>query len=101
MFIWFLLIPVWYLCIMLASGINMIIYRITLPKEEKIKFSFDDCFCEFCLAKIKPKRYANLPLINYILLNGKTLCCNSIINILHPISEFSLGTLIFVLLLGV
>lgn len=100
MLIWLLLIPLWYLCIMLASGINMLIYRISLPIPEKIKFSFDDCFCDYCGDKIKPKRWANLPLINYILLKGKTLCCNSTINILHPIAEFSLGTLIFVLILG-
>lgn len=98
MLIWIILIPFWYLCIMMASGINTIIYRIALPKSDKIKFSFDDCFCEYCGNKIKPKRLANLPIINYILLKGKSNCCDSTINILHPISEFSLGTLIFVLI---
>jgi len=83
---------------MLASGINMLIYRFTLPMDKKITFKFDDCFCEYCGKDIKPRRYANLPIINYILLKGKTNCCNSTINILHPISEFSLGTLIFVLI---
>lgn len=98
MLIWIILIPFWYLCLMLASGFNMLIYRITLPTDKKLKFSFDNCFCEYCGIKIKPKRWANLPIINYILLHGKTNCCNQPINILHPISEFSLGTLIFVLI---
>jgi len=93
-----LFIPFWYLCIIMASGINMIIYRITLPISQKIKFTFDDCFCEYCGEKIKPKRFANLPIINYILLKGKSKCCNVRIEILHPLSEFYLGTLIFVLL---
>lgn len=94
-----LLIPFYYLCLMLGSGINMFIYRITLPNEMKISFKFDDCFCDYCGEIIKPKRYANLPIINYILLKGKSNCCGETINILHPLSEFYLGTLIFVLIL--
>lgn len=99
MLAWLILIPFWYLCIMLASGFNMLIYRLTLSKSDKLKFSFDNCFCEHCGKQINPKRLANLPIINYILLNGKTNCCNQQINILHPISEFYGGTLIFILIM--
>ena len=98
MLVWLILIPFWYLCIIIAGSINTIIYRISLPKHLKLKLSFDDCFCEYCGKQIRPKRWANLPLINYILLNGTTNCCNQPINILHPISEFSLGTLIFLII---
>ena len=81
----------WYLCIMLASGIITILQRLQYPFTYKL----DNCYCDFCTKIIKPKRFANLPIINFIWLKGKTKCCKMDISILYPISEFSLGCLIF------
>ena len=89
----------WYLCLMIASGIITIIFRITLPIEIKKKRSFDDCFCDYCGNPIRPKRLANLPVINYIWLKGITKCCNKRLSPLNPIAEFSLGTLIFLIII--
>ena len=90
----------WYLCIMMASGLIMFIYRLMIPQPFRKKRTFDDCFCDYCGKPIRPKRYANLPIINYIILKGKTKCCNGILSPLNPIAEFSLGTLIFLLIAG-
>ena len=94
----FLLFPFWYFCVMIASSINTIIFRMTLSYDIRKKLKFDDCFCEFCGKLIKPKRLANLPLINYFILHGKTNCCDRLISVYHPISEFSLGSLIFIII---
>jgi prepilin signal peptidase PulO-like enzyme (type II secretory pathway) len=92
------LFPFWYLCVIIASSINTIIFRMTLSQKLRQKLKFDDCFCEYCGKLIKPKRLANLPLINYFILHGYTNCCNKLISVYHPISEFSLGTLIFIII---
>ena len=91
----FLIFLFWYLCIMLASGIITIIQRLQYP----FKYKIDNCYCDFCGKSINPKRYANLPILNYFLLKGKTKCCKMDINILYPISEFGLGGFIFLLLI--
>ena len=98
MFFIILILIFWYLCIMLASGIISMIHRITLFNKYKMKFSFVNSYCDFCYKKIEPFWLANTPLFNYLYLSGKTNCCDTNISYLYPISEFSLGTLIFVLL---
>jgi leader peptidase (prepilin peptidase)/N-methyltransferase len=84
----------WYLCVMFASGLIMISDRIYLNQKGKLL----DCHCDYCGKIITPRWLCNFPLINFIYLKGKSNCCNLRITILHPICEFSLGTLIFVLI---
>jgi len=90
----FLFLLFWYLCILLASGIITFIQRLQYP----FKYRIDNCYCDFCGKEIRPKRFANFPIINYFWLKGKTKCCNLDINILYPIAEFGLGSFIFLLI---
>jgi prepilin signal peptidase PulO-like enzyme (type II secretory pathway) len=97
---WILFILFWYFCIIIAGSIITIIFRLTLPNHIKKTRTIDDCFCDYCGKPSRPKRYANLPIINYFILHGITKCCNKRLSPLNPIAEFSLGTLIFVLIAG-
>jgi len=93
MILGFLLILFWYLCLIMASALITIAFRFQFPN----KYKADDCYCDYCGEPIRPKRLANLPIINFILLKGKTNCCGLDLNIINPIAEFSLGTLIFLI----
>lgn len=100
MIIAILLILFWYICVMIASGLITFLFRLIIPKEIKRKYIIKECYCDYCGKKIRPKRYANLPILNYFWLKGKTKCCNKRLSPLNPIAEFSLGSLIFVIIWG-
>lgn len=86
-------IALFYLCILISSGLICILYRI----KNKIPFN-KNCFCENCKTELK-FWMGNLPIFNYIILKGKCKYCNSKINILHPILEILIGFNIFYLYL--
>lgn len=76
----------------IGSFLNVIIYR--LPREESI--AFPPSHCPTCDEPIK--WYDNIPILSYLLLNGRCRKCNSSISIQYPIVEF-LTAILFVLLL--
>jgi len=80
-----------YLCIIVMGAINTLVYRII--KNHKIGSLFK-CYCENCGKEIS-FWHKNLPIINYIILKGRTSCCNKKISIIHPITELIGGVTIY------
>lgn len=86
-----------YLFIMLASGINTILFR--LVNNRKIG-KLDKCFCDYCELEI-PFDLANFPIYNWLVTKGITRCCKKPINRYHLYSEIVIGSAIFIIFLGV
>lgn len=70
-----------------GSFLNVIIYR-TVRDESWIS---GRSRCEFCSKKIH--WYYNVPLLSYLMLQGKTKCCRKPLSISHPVIEFLTGSL--------
>jgi len=92
-----LILIILYISIMIMSGINMLGHRIKTFSHLK---DYSKCYCDYCGKPIN-QWLANLPVINYLYLRGKTQCCNSRINPYHPVSEIIGGFIIFFLVMGV
>ena len=64
-----------------GSFLNVIIHR--LPKEESIISPSSHC----PLCKTDIKWYHNIPVLSYIILKGKSFCCNQKISLRYPFVE--------------
>ncbi len=82
------------LCIIMMGSINTLAYR--LFKNHKIGSLFK-CYCENCGKEIS-FWHKNLPIINYIILKGRTRCCNKKISIIHPVTELIGGIIIYLII---
>jgi leader peptidase (prepilin peptidase)/N-methyltransferase len=77
--------------LLIGSFLNVLIYRI--PREESI--TFPGSHCPECNHKLK--WYDNIPLISYIMLQGKCRYCGAKISIQYPLIE-TLNAIVYVFL---
>ena len=83
-------ILVFILGIFFGSFANVLILR--LPRGED--FTFKNSYCFHCKENVK--LYLNIPILSYLLLKGKTKCCNKKLNLQYPIVEFLIGLLFLI-----
>lgn len=84
-------IIIFYLCVMLASGIYTFIYRFQNPEFPK---SNKYCYCDKCNHKLKFWE-SNFPIFNYFILKGKCQYCNQKIEKIHLAFELLIGLILF------
>ena len=70
-----------------GSFLNVLIYR-TISGES---WMTGRSHCDFCNRKIA--WYDNIPLLSFLLIRGKSRCCNKTLSLSHPVVEFMTGTL--------
>ncbi|RUM59851.1 MAG: prepilin peptidase [Persephonella sp.] len=74
----------------IGSFLNVLIYRLPLPREEKRSiFNPPYSICPNCEARIKA--YDNIPILSYFLLKGRCRNCKSKISLQYPIVEILTG----------
>lgn len=73
--------------IIIGSFLNVCIYRI--PRGKSIVFSRS--YCTSCNYKLSWREL--IPILSYVLLNGKCKCCKYSISIIYPIVELAMGLL--------
>jgi leader peptidase (prepilin peptidase)/N-methyltransferase len=71
----------------IGSFLNVVIYRSVAGESWVAGRSH----CDHCKKNIA--WYDNIPLVSYILLNGKSRCCKKQLSISHPVIEFMTGSL--------
>lgn len=89
-----LIFLIWYLCIMIASGLICYYNRI----KYKIKYSLLYCYCDNCHKQLLFID-STFPIFSYIWLNGKTRCCNYKLDFKLVLNELFIGTIIFLMLI--
>lgn len=82
-----MLILIFILGLIMGSFLNVCIYRI--PKNKSL--FWPRSFCPRCESPIS--FYDNIPILSYIMLQGKCRKCNQAIPIRYPIVEFLSGTI--------
>lgn len=87
-YFWFNLMLVSLVGLCVGSFLNVVIYRIPLSffhDDEAMSIAFPPSHCPVCKHRIAVRD--NIPLISYLLLNGRCRYCQAKINILYPLTE--------------
>ncbi|ECB7874617.1 prepilin peptidase [Salmonella enterica] len=87
-YFWFNLILVSLAGLCVGSFLNVVIYRIPLSffhDDEAISIAFPPSHCPVCKHRIAVRD--NIPLISYLLLNGRCRYCQAKISIFYPLTE--------------
>lgn len=104
----FLSVMIFVLGLCLGSFVNMLVYRVAVgygivsSRGQRPWRSRRDCFaalamthrsfCDGCGRQLK--WYENIPVISWILQNGKTRCCKKKLPLAYPITELMMGILL-------
>jgi len=81
-----------------GSFVNMLVYRtvigykLEINKIHKVKSSRS--FCDFCGRQLG--WYENIPVLSWLVLKGKTKCCQKKLPVLYPIVEIGLGIILLI-----
>lgn len=82
----------------LGSFVNMLVYRtavkyklIKLGRDKSRSYNKNRSFCDFCGKQLH--WYENIPVISWVLQNGKSKCCHKKLSLLYPIVELVTGIL--------
>ncbi len=81
--------------LLVGSFLNVIIYRLPRMSTESYNLSFPRSFCTACFASIR--FYDNIPVLSYVLLQGKCRACEHSIPYRYPLVE-SLTSLLTMLI---
>lgn len=99
----FLSVMIFVLGLCLGSFVNMLVYRTAIKYElnpsvlrtspfDKGEIKKSRSFCDGCGRQLK--WYENIPVVSWILQNGKTRCCKKKLPLAYPIRELMMGILL-------
>ncbi len=83
-----------------GSFVNMLIYRtakkyklIKLGRDKSRPYNKNRSFCDYCGKQLS--WYENIPVFSWLILKGKTKCCNKKLPLSYPAVEIGMGILFF------